>query len=67
MRYLFVRLIAVSCRLHVYLSPLKRLSSPMDASKRLRGATRGGLLSLSPVPGAGMLSRLEVSWLAWHS
>ena len=54
-------LTAVSRRLHLCLSPWKRLSSPIEASKRLRGAMRCGLLSLSPVFGAGILIRLEVN------
>src|SRR5579859_1566492 len=33
---------------------------PRETSKRLRGAMRGGLRSLSPVPGAGMRSRDEL-------
>src|ERR1700733_13810682 len=58
---------AVRRRLHLYLSPLKRLSSPMEASKRLRGAMRWGFLSLSPVFGAGMLIRLEENSFAGHT
>src|ERR1700692_2510289 len=52
---------AVSLRLHFRLSPLKRLSSPMEAANRLRGAMRGGFLSSSSVLGAGMLIKLEVN------
>src|SRR3978361_1377978 len=51
-------------RLQRYLSVLKRLSSPMEASKRLRGAILGGFLSSFSVLGAGMLTRFEVSPLA---
>ena len=51
---------AVSRRLHLYLSPRKMLSSPTEASKRLRGAIRCGFLSLFPVLGAGMLTRVEL-------
>src|ERR1700722_2009356 len=49
----------VKRRLHLQVSPLNRLSSPMDASKRLRCWMRGGLWSLLPVPGAGILTRLD--------
>src|ERR1700733_14844216 len=49
----------VTCRLHLYLSPANKLSSPIEASKRFRCAIRGGLWSLSPVPGAGMLSKVD--------
>src|SRR6266403_2856112 len=47
--------------LHLYLSPLKMLSSPTEASKRFLCAIRGGFLSSFSVPGAGMLSSVEVS------
>src|SRR5580658_4760074 len=33
---------------------------PTDTSNRSRGAMRGGFRSLSPVPGAGMLTRLDL-------
>src|ERR1700730_17685168 len=50
---------AVNCRLHLYFSPWKRLSSPTETSKRLRGAMRWGLWSESCVPGAGMVTRVD--------
>src|SRR5690242_19829126 len=50
---------AVSCRLHLYRSPLKRLSSPTDTSNRLRGLIRGGFLSSFSVPGAGMEIKVD--------
>jgi hypothetical protein len=40
---LLVRLITVKRALHLYLSAWKMLSSPMAASNRVRGETRGGL------------------------
>src|SRR5579859_522784 len=43
----------VTRTLHLCLSPWNRLSSPMERSKRLLGAMRGGFLSSSSVPGAG--------------
>src|SRR5580704_15946071 len=49
----------VTWRLHLKRSPLKRLSSPIEASKRFRCRMREGLRSLSPVPGAGILSSVE--------
>src|SRR3984957_10614343 len=53
-------------KLHLYLSPLKMLSSPMAASKRLRGWMRGGFLSSFSVPGAGTFTRFDVSPEAGH-
>ena len=48
--YLLAMLMPVSCRLQRYLSPLNKLSSPIEASKRLRGWMRGGFLSSFSVP-----------------
>src|SRR5271168_1935962 len=60
-------LIAVSRRLHLCASPLNRLSFPTDRSKRLRGWILCGLWSLSPVPGAGIVTRLELYSEARHT
>src|SRR5271167_1982715 len=48
-----------NCALHLYLSVLNRLSSPIARSKRFRGAIRGGLWSSFSVPGAGTLVSVE--------
>src|SRR5581483_1506783 len=50
---------AVRRRLHLYLSPRKRLPSPTARSKRCRGAMRGGFLSSFSVPGAGIETRVD--------
>ena len=57
---LLVMLTADKRRLHLCLSPLKRLSSPTETSKRLRGAMRGGLWSSFSVPGAGIVTYLDL-------
>ena len=51
---------------HRRLSPPNSSSSPTEASKRLRGATRGGFLSSSSVPGAGTLIKVEENCEARH-
>src|SRR5580704_19518628 len=52
-------LMAVSWRLTLYLSARNRLSCPMETSKRLRAAIRGGFLSSSSVFGLGTFSRVD--------
>src|SRR5271156_1118012 len=53
-------LIAETWTLQRYRSPRKTFSCPITASNRLREAMRCGLWSLSPVLGAGILTRLEL-------
>src|ERR1022692_1499709 len=57
---------AVSCALTLYLSPWNRLSWPIETSKRLRDAMRGGLWSSFSVPGDGTLIRLDPNCDARH-
>src|ERR1700722_10659733 len=59
-------LIAVNCRLTLYLSPRNRLSCPTETSNRLRDAVRGGLWSSFSVPIAGTLIRLVPNCDARH-
>src|ERR1700687_498224 len=56
----------VTRALHLKRSLWNRLSSPMLRSKRLREAIREGLWSLSAVPGAGILIRVEPYCDAGH-
>src|SRR4051812_25477523 len=59
-------LMAVSCRLHLYLSPRNKLSSPTETSNRCRAAMRGGFLSSFSVPGAGIEIRVDPYWAGAH-
>src|ERR1700740_1222858 len=52
-------LIAVNCRLTLYLSPWNKLSCPMAISKRFLAAIRGGFLSSFSVPGLGTLNSVD--------